>query len=1274
MQFIENGPDIPNALLQAHEEGRVIFFCGAGISYPAKLPGFQGLVDDIYDRLGTTCTDIEHEAYKQKQFDTVLDLLERRIPGQRIAVWKQLQEALKPKLRCRGAMDTHVALLHLSRSRKGTLRLVTTNFDRIFEHAAKKSKQKHRLYAAPTLPIPKPSRWDGLVYLHGILPSEPDDNALNRLVVTSGDFGLAYLTEGWAARFVSELLRNFIVCFVGYSINDPILRYMMDALAADRMLGESTPQAYALGACEPGQEKTESVEWKSKGVVPILYQLRPRKNHHMALHQTLTAWSKIYRDGLSGKESIVVKHASIHPSESTQQDDFVGRMLWALSDKLGLPAKRFAAFDPVPPLEWLMALSENCFQHNDLDRFDISLRQTVDADLRFSLINRPTSCKHTPWMNLGGSAYEVDWDKRMSYVAQWLIRHLNDRELLYWLLENGNPLHSRLSGLIEDKLDELESLRREDNSEQLDRIRRNSPNAIPSQTMRLLWHLFLRGRVKSSGSDLDLHRWIDCLYRDGLSASLRMKLRQLLAPMLVLRRPSHFPDERIVPDESTENLGQIVDWELELAADHADSAIPESNNEIWQAALPALLDDFQQLLRDAMDLLHEMGEADDRHDGSFMKLSSLHPHWQNRKISYKWTTVIKLLRDAWLAVRSNDPARASRVAEHWFERPYPVFKRLAFFAASHDGCIDSSRWCAWLLSDERWWLWSEETRREVMRLLVLQGHCLASSQGQLETAILDGPPRYMYRKDLEPERWKKRVNYSVWLRLAKLNASGLKLGHAAQSRFDTLSSDNPQWNLCRHESDEFAVWMSGTGDPDYEEKRRIDIAPRKRRDLVQWLKSSLDQQRLYDEDTWRETCRTRFFDCLSALRDLSQAKIWPETRWREALQVWSEEDQIRRSWQYAAPLIQTMPDDILQQIVYNVAWWLKSTSKATEGHEQVLLDLCQRILNFPLESHSGITLNNEPLQDPVTEAINHPVGCVTQALLSFWFKCEPSDNDGLPDHLEPLFTKMCDIRMERFRHGRVLLASGLIALFRIDRAWTEKNLLPLFQWANDPEEAQAVWKGFLRSPRLYPPLLTAFKPAFLETANHYNELTGNALNDYGRQYAAFLTHAALERIDGYRSTEFQSAFMSLPQAGLEEAARTLSRAFNSVSEAQGNYWTHRVKPFWQDIWPKSRDLISRDIAESLASVCIDADNLFPEALALFKDWLRLIQHPHHIILELQQNNLCEESPAETLDLLDRIIGESSWPSPKLGACLNAILKAVPNIQHDHRYQRLSALC
>jgi NAD-dependent SIR2 family protein deacetylase len=141
MQFIPNGPDIPDALLQAHEEGRVVFFCGAGISYPAGLPGFKGLVEQIYKLNETTLSEIEYEAFERGQFDATLDLLERRLPGQRLAVRSKLAHALRPKLRRKGAIDTQAALLRLARSREGALRLVTTNFDRIFHVAAKRTGQ-----------------------------------------------------------------------------------------------------------------------------------------------------------------------------------------------------------------------------------------------------------------------------------------------------------------------------------------------------------------------------------------------------------------------------------------------------------------------------------------------------------------------------------------------------------------------------------------------------------------------------------------------------------------------------------------------------------------------------------------------------------------------------------------------------------------------------------------------------------------------------------------------------------------------------------------------------------------------------------------------------------------------------------------------------------------------------------------------------------------------------------------------------------------------------
>lgn len=728
MQFVANGPDIPDELLQAHEEGRVVFFCGAGISYPAGLPGFKGLVEQIYHLAGTTRTPIEQDAFDRNQFDATLDLLERCLPGQRLAVRRALAQALQPNLRRRGATDTHAALLRLARSREGPLRLVTTNFDHVFTKAAKRTKQTFHTYAAPMLPVAKNSRWDGLVYLHGLLPDQADDTGLNRLVLTSGDFGLAYLTERWASRFVSELFRNYLVCFVGYSINDPVLRYMMDALAADRMLGEIMPLAWALGDCEPGHEHSKTIEWEAKGVTPILYEVFPGSSNHSSLHKTLQAWADIYRDGVMGKERIVVSHALARPSASTRQDDFVGRMLWALSDKSGLPARRFADFNPVPSLEWLLeAFSVERYEHRDLSRFGVRPHDEVDAKLRFSLVHRPTPYSLAPPMLLVSGAISVSqWDNVMFQFGRWLVRHLNNPKLILWLAQRGGQLHDRWIWLIEHELDRFARLEHEGKTSELEEIRAHSPNAIPDPLMRTLWNLLMTGRIKSPSHERDLYRWKNSLKRDGLTTTLRLELRELLAPKVRLRNPFRWSEEPAGTEEPV-RLRQLVEWELVLTADDVHYSLRNLVDKPWNTASPALLDDFQHLLRDALDLLRDLGEADDRNDRSHWYLPSISPHEQNQGF-HDWVALIELVRDAWLAVRSIDPVRAARTAQTWFEIPYPTFKRLALFAASQDGCIAPEQWVDWLLNDDAWWLWSVYTGRETLRLLVLQGRQLPQSE------------------------------------------------------------------------------------------------------------------------------------------------------------------------------------------------------------------------------------------------------------------------------------------------------------------------------------------------------------------------------------------------------------------------------------------------------------------------------------------------------------------------------------------------------------------
>ena len=1253
MQFVTNGPDIPEELLQAHEDGRVVFFCGAGISYSANLPGFRGLVDDIYSNLGTGMEPAEKDAYNRHQFDGTLDLLERRIPGQRLAVRTALMNSLSPNLKRKNATVPHKSLLQLGRDRKGSLRLVTTNFDRIFESVGKNTKQPFNAYSAPMFPIPKNSRWNGLVYLHGLLPLKPDEASLNRLVFTSGDFGLAYLIERWAARFVSELFRNYVVCFVGYSINDPVLRYMMDALAADRMLGETTPQAYALGGCELGKESTIFTEWEAKGVSPILYEVPKGTENHDLLFQTLKVWAETYTNGTLGKERIVVDHAMARPIASTKQDDFVGRMLWALSHKSGLPAKRFAELSPVPPLEWLEAFTESRFGHRDLLRFGVPSVAEEDGKLSFNLIKRPSPYILAPWMSLvSGAMTSSKLDPVMFQLARWLVRHLNDPSLIHWISKHGNQLHEHFSLLIEDSLNTIYELEKDGKTEELERIRADAPNAIPDTFLRTIWRFLLSNRVKSPWRDMDLYAWKRKVKQEGLNTSLRMELREILSPKIELKKPFRWGDL-----EGEEGDKRPVDWELVLSTDHILSSVQDIRlNGDLNTILIELVDDFEVLLQDALNLLKELGVGDEKHGRTYWDIPSIEPHWQNKGFK-EWVVLIELLRDSWLLVYQSDPARASNKAKKWFSIPDPCFKRLALFAASKEGSVEPDVWVDWLLSDENWWLWSNDLHRELMRLFVLQGHNLSlETREKLEKSILLGPPREKYKSDLEDDDWQNIVDRSIWLRLAKLHKSTGELGKASLKRFEELSLKNPKWKT--NERDEFLSWMSGTGDPDYEERREIDLAPRKRSELVSWLKQPPPKNKFFYEDTWRTTCRERFFHTSFALCDIAEADLWPVGRWKEALQVWSEDGKVLRSWKFMAPRIQTMPDDTFLDVIHSLAWWIEVVSKSVEKHETIFFDICQRVL----QSSSKGGMDSGEL---VANAMNHPVGHVTQALLNLWFRREPNDNDKLSEDIEPFFTQLCDIQNQDFRHGRVMLASRAIALFRVDKEWTVNYLLPLYDWERNVIEAKAVWEGFLWSPRLYFPLMAALKVQFLGTASHYAEL-----GSHGRQYASLVTYAALDLLDGYSYEDFRTAISALPQEGLDESAQALVQALEGAGDQREAYWKSRIQPFWQNVWPKSLKFVSNNIAESLVRLSIAAGNEFPSALFVVRDWLQPIEYPHYVIHKLLESNQPVRFPQETLSVLDAIVPAQGWPDKDLGECLEIIAQADSSLVQDPRYQRL----
>jgi SIR2-like domain len=65
-------------------------------------------------------------------------------------------------------------------------------------------------------------------------------------VLSSANFGEAYMRSGWASRLVYDLLRRYTLVLVGYSADDPPMRYMLEATEEGRLNFPDLKPAYAL--------------------------------------------------------------------------------------------------------------------------------------------------------------------------------------------------------------------------------------------------------------------------------------------------------------------------------------------------------------------------------------------------------------------------------------------------------------------------------------------------------------------------------------------------------------------------------------------------------------------------------------------------------------------------------------------------------------------------------------------------------------------------------------------------------------------------------------------------------------------------------------------------------------------------------------------------------------------------------------------------------------------------------------------------------------------
>ena len=234
MQF--HSTEIPDGLVSAALSGHLVVFAGAGVSMqdPVHLPSFDCLIEQIkravdpYDQLRPRQYQMSQDGERRVYSET---------PEQYLSYLNReagfVREECCTVLSSRGRANAlHRELLRLF---PDTIppKIVTTNFDDCFEVAFDEAEESCEAYSAPALPYGDGFR--GLIHLHGST-RRPES-----MVLFAEDYGKAYVTNGWASRFLVDLFEEYAVLFVGYSCGDSLVDYLTRSIS-NRITGN----AYSL--------------------------------------------------------------------------------------------------------------------------------------------------------------------------------------------------------------------------------------------------------------------------------------------------------------------------------------------------------------------------------------------------------------------------------------------------------------------------------------------------------------------------------------------------------------------------------------------------------------------------------------------------------------------------------------------------------------------------------------------------------------------------------------------------------------------------------------------------------------------------------------------------------------------------------------------------------------------------------------------------------------------------------------------------------------------
>lgn len=424
--------DYPNKLIEAMMSGRLVVFAGAGVSMeaPTALPSFNKLTNEIVRGTGwyfrqkaapaEQMANYDHYQYFSKRNEGPDEFLGRIQKATKLNVKKRAAEAIAIR-RHNGANGFHQAIWSLFRD-PNAAKIVTTNYDHFIEIAKPQAlKEDFKSYSAPLLPTV--DDFTGIVHLHG----DVDDPG--HIILTDADFAQAYMLNGYAARFMSDLLEKYTVLFIGYSYNDTIVRYLTSEISK-----KERSASYIL------TDRRDDIDWRSLGLEPIYFKRTyGDRRDYVKEQESLTALGGLVTTSLAAAKRKIKLFAAAGPARLDLEESDELRFYLTYFPFM----ETFASHAQSPA--WLKWLNENGFL-NDL----FSDKKQIYKEIKNGLLHQ--------WILAGikqGAISQREFEalvaqherKIDSYLLEGVLETLaGDDRYTGWFIAYAQKYRHRLSG------------------------------------------------------------------------------------------------------------------------------------------------------------------------------------------------------------------------------------------------------------------------------------------------------------------------------------------------------------------------------------------------------------------------------------------------------------------------------------------------------------------------------------------------------------------------------------------------------------------------------------------------------------------------------------------------------------------------------------------------------------------------------------------------------------------------------------------------------------